>query len=33
MKVGPQKEFKIESQEISKLNNFYVGKGLSPESC
>ena len=24
---------KVQSQEISKLRNFYVGKSLSPESC
>ena len=36
MKVGPPKKFKlkkVQSQEISKLRNFYVGKSLSPESC
>ena len=36
MKVGPPKKIKVEkvqSQEISKLRNFYVGKSLSPESC
>ena len=37
MKVGPpKKKFKVEkvqSQEISKSRNFYVGKSLSPESC
>ena len=37
MKVGPpEKKIKVEkvqSQEISKLRNFYVGKSLSPELC
>ena len=36
MKVGPPKKIKVEkvqSQEISKLRNFYAGKSLSPESC
>ena len=35
-KVGLPKEFKVEkvqSLEISKLRNVYVGKSLSPESC
>ena len=36
MKVAPPKKIKVEkvqSQEISKLRNFYAGKSLSPESC